>query len=458
MEEEAFEKAERFLEDNMKVRLKEKEEYGEVFTPIGIIDEMLESLPKSVWSDPDKIWVDPACGFANFFIKVIKGGEKYPGLFKGLQSKISDPAERIKHILEKMLYLYDINKESVKKASELLKSFSPHQAVKLNISTESFLESVIPEADIIVGNPPYNAGGLGIEGTKRLHIAFTEHSLKYLKPDGYLLFVCPPNYREEGSEMNMLFRNYKGSFKYIHMFGADEVMRVFNVSTRIDIFLFRLGKHSDTTHVIDEYGIGGDFDIDLTKHVPNFGLSVFDKIRKHGTLTIDAFRTSEMTTNNCDDLPFSKTGKHKIIHLINKDGFRVYKSKKAHSLQKLPKILLNGVGYSYVYYDEKGEYGVTQVPVVILNPSKKLAKFCQSSFFQFIISALRFTKTNNLPYMFTDIPSDYGEGLKLTTEEKNLISRFKELKFEKRNKYETCNKTRKLKDRSGSKTRKSTRT
>ena len=54
------------------VRHKERvKQTGEVFTPPELVNEILDNLPKDVWSDPNKTFCDPACGDGNFLIEVV---------------------------------------------------------------------------------------------------------------------------------------------------------------------------------------------------------------------------------------------------------------------------------------------------------------------------------------------------------------------------------------------------
>ena len=49
--------------------------------------------------------------------------------------------------------------------------------------------------DIIIGNPPYNKGGVGRKGHKNLDEHFVIKALEYLKPNGYLLFIIKTTIR-----------------------------------------------------------------------------------------------------------------------------------------------------------------------------------------------------------------------------------------------------------------------
>lgn len=44
--------------------------YGEVFTPIPLVNEILDKLPDELWDHPEKTWIDNSCGNGNFLIEV----------------------------------------------------------------------------------------------------------------------------------------------------------------------------------------------------------------------------------------------------------------------------------------------------------------------------------------------------------------------------------------------------
>jgi hypothetical protein len=405
----------------------EKSELGEVFTPVVVIDDMLAALPKHVWSNPNLKWCDPACGVGNFPLKILFGGEGYVGLLDGLTEAIPNRAKRLQHILETMIYAGDINTSSIDRLLQTIRELDPEVELSPNVETRDFLESdAEPRYDIIVGNPPYNAGGTKRVGEKRMHVRFTAHSLACLRPGGYLLFVCPPNYREAGSTMNMLFRGTRGAFSYIRIYGPNETHKLFKVQARVDIFLWH---HSYTgtakCSIVDERGHKFHGHIDLSHHVPNFGFSIFEKLRSVTPLGLKAYRNTEATTITCEKSGFIPNGAHKIIHLIIEGGKKILRRNRLHSLQHTPKIILNGLGIPYVYYDREGKYGVSQTPVIIDAPSEELYTFMTSPLFYCMLWGLRITGNNNLPYMLEDIPADYGKSLKFTAEETEFINSFR---------------------------------
>jgi hypothetical protein len=406
-----LETIEALLRQHLPVRKKEKESFGEVFTPSAVIQDLLNQFPANVWKQKTFKWLDPASGIGNFPIYI------FFNLMNGLKSELPNETKRAKHIVEHMLYFVELNPENVKKTREIFQDLAP--GATLNIFEGSFLDFSSQAGNdwptkfqCIVGNPPYNSGGIKREGEKRIHVAFTKKAIQHLDSDGYLAFVCPPNYRETGSTMNKLFLENPGHFLYIHVYGADETHRLFRIQARVDAFLFQLGKKGKTA-ILDEYKIqSNNITLDLTKHVPNFGYSIYDKILKkvdqYGHLK--GFRTTQMTTVHKDKF---QCGPHKIIHLITTNGRRIFKVKEKHKLEGTPKAVINGLGLPYVYYDEDGSYGVTQTPVVIERPTARQVDFLESELFVFLAWALRITGNNNMPYILDAVPAlpEKGAGL-----------------------------------------------
>lgn len=88
-------------------------EFGEVFTPVELVNEMLDTLPEEVWTNPDLTWLDPAAG-SNMIFPI----EVYKRLMRGLKEAIPNEIERDEHIWENMLYMVEIQEESVKIGKE----------------------------------------------------------------------------------------------------------------------------------------------------------------------------------------------------------------------------------------------------------------------------------------------------------------------------------------------------
>ena len=445
------EHVEDLIRQHLPAKSSEKSEFGEVFTPVGMIETLYERFPKNVWSDSTYTWLDPAGGIGNFSLVL------FFWLMNGLSRKIPNETKRAKHIIENMIYIAEINRMNVTICRKIFKDICP--SATPNIYNGDFLK-LNTEAlkwpnkfNCVIGNPPYNIGGTGLEGSKRTHIIFTKHALQLLDKKGFLAFICPPSYRETNSPMNDLFQHNHGHFVFIKIYGAQETFKLFHIQGRVDGFIYQLGTNG-TTIIDDEYNVvTRGIQLNLNNHIPNFGFTIFqklyDKVNKLGH--IHAFRNTEMSSIKADT--FGCNGRNKVLHLIVEKGRRVFKTTKQHALTSTPKLLINGLGVPYVYYDAKGEYGPSQSPVIVSKPSKNVVNLVKSKFFPFIAWGLRLTGNNNLPYLFNAVPdiskeqnsyssmADIKRGLQLTNEEVEFIDEhFHAYEYANKDIFENCGK------------------
>ena len=70
----------------------------EVFTPPTVVNQMLDTLPSELWSNPQVTFLDPVCKTGIFLREIAKR------LMVGLKDKIPDVQERANHIFTKQLY------------------------------------------------------------------------------------------------------------------------------------------------------------------------------------------------------------------------------------------------------------------------------------------------------------------------------------------------------------------
>ena len=182
------------IEQYLSVREEEKNKHGEVFTPIALIEEMLSTLPSSVWSNPDLKWLDPANGIGNFPMVV------YQRLMKGLKKWEPNEKKRSKHIIENMLYMIEINPKNVKIAKKVFGSKANICCGNFETSQKCFANFGIDKFDIIIGNPPFQDEIKEKDttiprkgGKNKLYERITIKCLSLLNENGYLLFVTPDN-------------------------------------------------------------------------------------------------------------------------------------------------------------------------------------------------------------------------------------------------------------------------
>jgi len=200
------------IDNCLKPKQKEKQENGEVFTPMNLVFEKLNNLDKcyikehgrSIFTEKDFKWFDPASGMGNFPVAV------YLELMNGLKTQIPCDEERKKHIIENMLFMSEINKKNVFICHQI---FNLNSRYKMNLYEGDTLELNISNKwnvdlnsfDVVLGNIPFNKGGIRSHTGKQLGKGkgkgqktetiwpkFIEKTFKeWLKPDGFLAFINP---------------------------------------------------------------------------------------------------------------------------------------------------------------------------------------------------------------------------------------------------------------------------
>jgi hypothetical protein len=204
------------IDSCLKPKQKEKQENGEVFTPMCLVFEMLDNLDKhyinkhgrSIFTEPSFKWFDPASGMGNFPVAV------YLKLMEGLKTQIPNDEDRKKHIIENMLYMSELNKKNVFISHQI---FNMNNQYKLNLYEGDTLELDIVSVwglklnsfDVILGNPPYNKGGIRSHTGKQLGdknetiwTKFIEKSFEWLKPDGFLAFINPLSWLKKSHSLH----------------------------------------------------------------------------------------------------------------------------------------------------------------------------------------------------------------------------------------------------------------
>jgi hypothetical protein len=192
------------IEKYLPVREEKKNKNGEVFTPMKLIEEMLDKLPSNVWTNPELKWLDPANGIGNFpMVAYEKLLEKLPEKYNGPSGSYSDITSKKKYIIEKMLYMVELDPANVKISRRI---FGDNANICCSNSELNFSKCIkqfgINEFDIIIGNPPFQDEVKESTGqTKKprgnknkLYERITIYFLNnVLKSNGYLLFVTPDN-------------------------------------------------------------------------------------------------------------------------------------------------------------------------------------------------------------------------------------------------------------------------
>lgn len=372
-----------YIDSCLKPKDIEKKKYGEVFTPMNLVNEMLDKLDeyykkennKSIFCEKDFKWFDPANGMGNFPIAV------YMKLMKGLKSIIKDEKERKKHILENMLYMSELNKKNVFICRQI---FDINNEYKLNLYQGDSLkldtnkEWKIKEFDVIMGNPPYNRGGirshtgkqLGDKGVKNETIwpLFISKYIKQIKKNGFLIFINPLSWLKKSHSIhNLLLENH-----IIWLKLWDNIKSLATINGKIPLSIYIMVNKSNVnknkTRIISEIQskkletksyeyLNKDISIPLAYH------SIFNKILQYISKNkLELVYNTKTIKGEGKKYKLPDNYKIKDMLCIDtytiKEGIMIKKSKETHpDMDKKKLIIANKSSFKGIFIDD-GKLGL----------------------------------------------------------------------------------------------------
>jgi hypothetical protein len=373
------------INDCLKPKEIEKKENGEVFTPMILVNEMLNKLPEEVWINKNLKWFDPAAGMGNFPIAV------YLRLINSLKDIIIDEKERKKHILENMLYMSELNKKNVFICKQI---FDINNEYQLNIFEGNTLEFKpleifnIEQFDIIIGNPPYNASGTKATGNTIWQL-FVNNSIKLLKTNGYLCFIHPNGWRKPNTERGKLYGLFdkmtkENTLLYLEIHDAKDGMKQFKCGTRYDWYILQKNKNNNyKTKILDQNNVS--YEINLTKYnwLANCELELIDKL----IATENEEKCIVLYSRNnygADKIWISKIEtkefKYPVVHSTPKEGHRIiWSNRNDNGHYGIKKVIFGESGIYNPIIDIDGKYALSECAIgIIINneiEGQKISKF-----------------------------------------------------------------------------------
>lgn len=285
----------------------------EVFTPPGLVNDMLDILPADLWCNPYAKFLDPVSKSGVFLREMAKR------LMKGLESQMPDKQERINHIFSKQLFgiaITDLTALLSRRSVYCSKTANGKYSVcdtfddeqgnirykrmkhtwqngkcsycgasqevydrpdSLETYAYNFIHTDRPEKifnmkfDVIVGNPPYqlnNGGGSG-SGATPIYNKFIEQAIK-LNPR-YLTMITPSRWFTVGTGLNEFRENMlkdKRLKKIVDFTDANDCFTGLNINGGVNYFLWDSqydgecefinickGKKSSANRKLDEFDI-----------------------------------------------------------------------------------------------------------------------------------------------------------------------------------------------------------
>ena len=355
------------------VSRQDKLTYGEIYTPFSLIDQMFSLFDTNVYIDKNAKWLDTGTGSGFFSIYL------YWKLMDGLKHAFENENERHDHIIKNMIYMVEIKETN----AIHLKNVFGNDANIICADYVSHLFDFDFNFDYIIGNPPYNSGGMKkvpsnvtmkkTEDGKTIWKSFVIKSLSLLKKNtGKLLYIIPSIWMKPVNN-NIMYNLLTGhQLEKIHCLSNTETNKYFKGEAQTPTCFFLLTNKPTTDCCVDIY----DRDIkEYVKYITNnrpipvFGASVVNKLsfsfNSYGNIAELVKKTNCPSTGSVfspiqsDEYPF-KNIKTCVLDKGKSSPMLVTEySNKPQSFYGKPKLVLAHKMYGFPFLDAKGEYGIS---------------------------------------------------------------------------------------------------
>lgn len=377
------------------------DKYGECFTPIELVEEILDQLPKCVWTNPNLKFLDPCAGKGIFLTRVKERLEV------GLEKKIPNINERKKHI-ETMLTMVELNPSNVKTLKSIFKNATIHQNdfLTMDFGNDKF--------DVILENPPYQAPKKGTyagsSGNRTLWNKFVLRSLE-LSQNGYMCFITPANWRRPE---HVLYRTITDRLLYLHIYGKSAGIEKFGVQTRFDVYVMSDNIQTKNPVIIDEKRVcHTDINPREWDFLPNYEYKTIQQfLSKDKESGIKVIYHSSRYDARFLIKNENENYKYPIIHTLTKKGIGLrFANKQDPSMFGVSKIILNVNEKQYPINDSTGKYGLTQlsfgIPIHNCAEGDKMIRCIEGDTFQEIIKATKWGSFQTDYRMFNYFRPDF---------------------------------------------------
>jgi len=476
---------------------------GEVFTPLKLVREMilglrksavekghneiwgfdeeedtfrdddetdrLGGIPLSVLRDPTMTWLDPANGIGNFPVVVFYILDYQLGKHGSRELKgDGNKTKRRKHIVEKMLYMIELNKGNVNTSRKIFQKLAP--GAKSNICCADTLKMTdiklkrefgFDKFDVVMGNPPFNnnleANPSGHAQDTGLWEEFVTKSIDVFlkKSTGLLAFLHPARWRQPDHSLHAIM--FSKQFLFLAIFNKQEGDKQFNAVTRFDYYILQNRESKEKVPVkFEDNSMASIYINNKTPFISNFGYDIWENIMNANIDTLDvlgggsAIKYSKAdhaiedecpkgkpflnvnTTAKTDRVPkgatYRKTRKQSNTERSsdNKIYVDMVCSSKEHPLKNKKKVIFSKNEVVYPFYDD-GTYGLTSNAFCILVSNKTegdiIVKYLNSTLLKFLIASVKFGNFSTAKNIFDYIPNPLL--FDRTYSDKNMYAIFK---------------------------------
>lgn len=409
-----------------------KKNYGIVYTPFILVEQILTEIPNFQYKKLDNKWLDVGSGFGNFSFIL------YEKLFNSLKDNFFDTNILHDHIINNMIYMSEINDIHIKYLNNLfgenINLLDNFLTLDNNIYNNYF--------DIIIGNPPYNYGVIKTPTNniiskksdgKSIWQQFIIKALDLLKDKGYLCMIIPVIWlKPDKAGIYNLLTQYK--IIKLFCFSNSETNKIFNYEAQTPTCFFILQKEfniDNNINIYDKiYKIYIPYNLQLNYPIPMFNISIINKflyyVKKYGYINVHKTNSPSINCNFASH--FSQFYSYKSINscILTGDNKLIPELLETYcniptSYYQIPKIILAHKMYGIPFLDISGSYGIsardnyvikdysidqlknislffsTKTILFLYNSTAYRMKYLEKYIFYFIPDISKIESLNNLP-------------------------------------------------------------
>jgi hypothetical protein len=396
--------------------------YGEIYTPFTLIQQMLDLFDPTVFTQPEKRWLDIGAGRGYFSMAL------FERLNQGLTMAWPDENKRKQHIVEKMLFMVEVKASNV---SALREMFGP----QANIQAGDFLleegSTDVDSYDYIIGNPPYNTNGLKKVPTNTARnkkkdgttawMHFVIKSLALLRPTtGQLALIIPSIWlKPDKAGMHTLLTRYQ--IEKMHCLTNTETNTLFKGKAQTPTCYFLLTKR-DTDRQIGLYDTYQQRYVSFSHQpgqpLPVFGAAIVQKLQpwisRAGGCTLPVLKTNmPPIKSKFTEVPYLPSFPYMNIKSCVLAGLQpelyINYSESPQAFQGVKKLVLAHKMYGFPYYDKQGTYGISNRDNYVITGKTEaeflqLEAFFSTKFALYIFEATRYRMKYLEKYAFQLLP------------------------------------------------------
>jgi len=407
---------------DFKVSQVDKLEYGEIYTPFSLIQQMLNLFEPTVFQDPTKTWLDVGAGKGYFSMLV------FARLTTGLAAFMPDETKRKTHIIQNMLYMVELKASNVTALREM---FGPHaNIICMDYCALTEEEDIAKKPyDYIIGNPPYNAHGMKKVPTNTvlekkqdgitLWSQFIRKSLPLLRPlTGQLCMIVPALWlKPDKSGMHPLLTQYK--IDKLHCLSSNETNTIFKgeAQTPTCYFLLTNTKREKSIQLYDtQRQAYVTFPHTPGQSIPLFGTHIIQKLQPWLALAgaLKVVKTNMPSKKSrFTEQAYTQEFPYTNISTCVLEGLQPVLLLKYSDIPQpfhgVKKLVLAHKMYGFPYWDKEGTYGIANRDnYVILDKTdaqfEQLQAFLSTKFALYLFAATRYRMKYLEKYAFEFIP------------------------------------------------------